>query len=123
MTSAKRDGTPTVVPPMDAGEIDNALLVARAARPELIEQTGAWYWMDFADRPAEDVRADLAAVGWRWGHKKRRWYLPTQRSGNKRYVPMNAIREKYGSEEIDTRSEDARPARESAPAPTATSLF
>ena len=108
MTGTRRDGTATVYPPMTGREIEEGLAIARTLGPELIEQTGAWYWLDFTDRPSPEARAILSAAGWRWGHKKRRWYLPTVHSSKSKGMGMDYIRDKYGSEAL--RVEDESPA-------------
>ena len=43
---------------------------------ELAEVVGKWIWIQFAEAPAEKVRADLSQLGFHWNTKRQAWQHP-----------------------------------------------
>ena len=60
---------------------------------------GRWIWIEFADKPSADVRAELKAAGFHWSPKRLAWQHncghPTRAARG--YDP----RDKYGSVELE----------------------
>jgi len=58
--------------------------------------TGMWAWVSFETKPGEEVRKSLKANGWRWSHKKGKWYLKGKLTSSKGGFSIEEIQEKYG---------------------------
>jgi len=49
---------------------------ACAARPDIAPYArlvGSWVWVEFPDKPSEDTRAFLKAIGFRWNKERSAW--------------------------------------------------
>ena len=64
------------------------------------ELIGKWLWI--TDERAHGLRSQLRSMGFKFSHSKRSWYWRRweDRSSNENPVPLEAIREKYGSQSI-----------------------
>ena len=61
---------------------------------ELAEVVGKWIWIQFAEAPAEKIRADLSQLGFHWNSKRQAWQHPC---GQFSAGSPNEPREKYAS--------------------------
>ena len=43
---------------------------------EIAEVVGKWIWIQFAEPPAETVRAELSQLGFHWNNKRQAWQHP-----------------------------------------------
>lgn len=70
--------------------------------PEInIELCGSWIWVSGNTYP---VKAQLNDAGYFWANKKKVWYWkpPTHKSTNRKPRSMEWIRNRYGSELVDS---------------------
>ena len=63
------------------------------------ELCGAWLWVE-RNPDTKTVKEQLKAAGFRWACKKEQWYFPGIPASG-RGVPMDYIRSKYGSVELE----------------------
>ena len=87
----------------DAGYADklndaiNAIIHLQGLR---IEVCGLWVWVSGDTRTHKE---SLKAAGYYWASKKFMWYFRPAESAGGRGLPMETIREKYGSQTVATR--------------------
>lgn len=87
----------------DAGYADklndaiNAIIHLQGLR---IEVCGLWVWVSGDTRTHKE---SLKAAGYYWASKKFMWYFRPAESAGGRGLPMETIREKYGSKTVATR--------------------
>ena len=58
---------------------DRALELLKSSMPAqfaLAEVVGKWVWIQFAEAPAEKIRADLSQLGFHWNTKRQAWQHP-----------------------------------------------
>lgn len=65
------------------------------------EICGEWIWLEFFKKPDEGVRKRLKAEGFRWASKKKKWYFAGCKVEVHKPIPMDKIRSKYGSRQIN----------------------
>ena len=61
---------------------------------ELAEVVGKWIWIEFAEAPAQQIRAELSQLGFHWNGKRQAWQHPC---GQFTAGTPNEPREKYAS--------------------------
>jgi hypothetical protein len=61
---------------------------------ELAEVVGKWIWIQFAEAPAQQIRAELSQLGFHWNGKRQAWQHPC---GQFTAGTPNEPREKYAS--------------------------
>jgi hypothetical protein len=61
---------------------------------ELAEVVGKWIWIQFAEAPAPQIRAELSQLGFHWNGKRQAWQHPC---GQFTAGTPNEPREKYAS--------------------------
>jgi len=66
-----------------------------------VEITFLWIWVSGDTRP---YRQELKENGLRYAPKKQKWYFKGMQTYNKKSMPMDYIRLKYGTEIIDNES-------------------
>ena len=67
--------------------------------PELtVEIAGTWVWVSGDTKPRHQ---ELKALGLRWSPKKQRWYHRGHGGANRRGMPWDYIRDKYGAERVN----------------------
>jgi curved DNA-binding protein CbpA len=66
-----------------------------------IEICGTWIWISGNTKTHKDI---LNSVGCIWASKKKMWYWRSEeyKSSSRKSVPIEIIRQKYGSEKIGT---------------------
>jgi len=76
---------------------DKVLDLLKSSMPrqfELAEVVGKWIWIEFAEAPAEKIRADLSQLGFHWNGKRQAWQHPC---GQFTAGTPSEPREKYAS--------------------------
>lgn len=66
-----------------------------------IEIVGCWIWVDGNTYSYKDT---LKEIGFKWAREKKKWYFHTEafRKRSKKTLSMDAIRDYYGSTEVET---------------------
>ena len=86
-------------------DILNQALNAIMGLPLEIEICGAWIWLSGDTRPHKEL---LKQNGFRWAPKKERWFYRPEdyRSASRGQWSMEKIREKYGSQAVNSREQN-----------------
>lgn len=82
--------------------LNQAIETLRSVKdPHQAEVCGLWLWVKFPAKPGEDTRTTLKSAGFRWARRKEKWYFAAVPSRGRKSMPMQYIRTKYGSEDLD----------------------
>ena len=76
---------------------DRVLELLKSSMPrqfELAEVVGKWIWIQFAEAPAQQIRAELSQLGFHWNGKRQAWQHPC---GQFTAGTPNEPRDKYAS--------------------------
>src|SRR5690606_30608361 len=64
----------TMIAPEITYESPTELVAAWCLAKDLdAEIVGKWVWVTFHEKPADELRAELKAAGFRWVHKRGQW--------------------------------------------------
>ena len=69
--------------------------------PHQAEVCGLWLWVKFPTKPGDETRTTLKTAGFRWARRKEKWYFAAVKAGGRRAMPMEYIRTKYGSTDLE----------------------
>ena len=66
-----------------------------------IELVGSWIWVNGDTR---EIKEKLKEIGFKWASKKRMWFFGDMKSKNPTPKSMEEIKNKYGSEALNTKN-------------------
>ncbi len=69
------------------------------------EVVGKWVWLEFDAKPAEEVRAGLSAIGFRWNRKRHCWQHPCGHYSKASHADTWFLKAQYGCARLSETTE------------------